>query len=89
MHAEVKIYLDGDGKLTNTTPTVEPPINYPVPEEPSNITIVPETPYPTFLTFTPIQTSTPTSRAYPAPATVDPAEGYPVLTATLPGYPVP
>lgn len=90
MHAEVKIYLDGDGKLANTTPTIEPYVIPILPEPPNNITVVPETPYPTlYLTPTPTPTFTPTYFAYPAPATVDPAEGYPVLTSTLPGYPVP
>jgi hypothetical protein len=90
MHAEVKIYLDGDGKMANTTPTIEPSIIYILPEPPNNITVVPEAPYPTFPpTFTPYTTSTPTYKAYPAPETVGTADAYPVITATLPGYPVP
>ena len=46
MHAEVKIYLDGDGKLANTTPTIEPLYKFlSLPEPPDCLTVVPETPY--------------------------------------------
>lgn len=66
----ITIYLDADGnQIEESRAKMELETGFPVPTPPPDLTVVPETPWPTVVwpTDTPLPTPTPTQPAYPAP----------------------